>query len=877
TSTDVYRVKIQVDGTDTPYVAFFNPLNDGYVLKFNGVGWDTIGGTKFNGFTAISSISLAIDSATSTPYVASRGLVSNKFCYIKKFDGSNWVQVGSIIKDVSTGTEMDIDLSTTGVPYVIYSDENQSYRATVLRFNGTQWDTVGIPGFSVRAGTVEIKLDRNNVPYAACYDYSASLKVYVYRFNGTNWVTVGSPQGVVSTGSPATFPLLTFDAANTPYLSYRDNVNFNSIKKFNVTDWVDVNPYLPFLLESAHMGIAADSAGGIYTLRKETALTGSSNFLAVRKYKNNTGSFIGDKGITDVWSDFYDMSSDNNGTPYITYVDKYKKNQVSVKKYDGSNWVHVGPLLITDTPAYVTKIAVNTAGEPHVSYIIHDTLFVKKYNGTSWVQVGTYVDASIANITTFLIDSRDSIWICYLGQLSSYRPVVKKFDGTNWQLVGSAGFTNFNATAMAIDNNGTPYVSAIEQYRATVYKFNGSSWVTVGSPQFSYNTTVALDIAIDTGNIPHVVYSDGTFVQRLKVKKFDGANWVPVGDTNFAAHSTGLLKLRFDSGNTPYVAFGISTQRIMRYNGASWTDISMDGYRNLATHTNKRSHFALIPAANRLFLSTDLRAYHMYSASLSSFCDRPDSAHAINIGSAGATVKFKPTGGVSGYEYILPLSPNPILLPVTTGDSITLTGLTPNSSQEVWLRSRCNGDSSVWVKVLFNTTNVCMPAQDTIKNITDTSISLAWNIIANADGYEYEVSNNATPSLGTFTTDSTKHIGGLAPNTLYFVHLRTICGIDTTSWLTKQFTTTSVHDVAIGTFFKVSPNPAEELLTVYIGNTNKHRGATLTFTDMTGHVIKVEPIDRPVSVLDISMLPKGIYIMQFRVEGTQQFLRLVKN
>jgi hypothetical protein len=83
----------------------------------------------------------------------------------------------------------------TGTPYVAYRDANNSYKLTVMRFNGTNWEAVGTPGFSdgpVQYGSLDIAINSLGVPYVAYSDISYDKKAMVQRFNGTNWEVVGT-------------------------------------------------------------------------------------------------------------------------------------------------------------------------------------------------------------------------------------------------------------------------------------------------------------------------------------------------------------------------------------------------------------------------------------------------------------------------------------------------------------------------------------------------------------------------------------------------------------------------------------------------------------------------------------------------------------
>ncbi len=62
-------------------------------------------------------------------------------------------------------------------------DHGNSYKATVMKFNGTTWALVGTAGFSADAADyISLALDSSNVPYAAYMDYGNGYKATVMKY-----------------------------------------------------------------------------------------------------------------------------------------------------------------------------------------------------------------------------------------------------------------------------------------------------------------------------------------------------------------------------------------------------------------------------------------------------------------------------------------------------------------------------------------------------------------------------------------------------------------------------------------------------------------------------------------------------------------------
>ncbi len=104
-----------------------------------------------------------------------------------------WSNVGSADFSASNAEFISMAISSSGTPYVIFRDNASSARATVMKFDGTNWVIVGSAGFS--AGHVQftqIAIDGSGTPYAGYLDVANGSKPTVMKFDGTNWVAVGA-------------------------------------------------------------------------------------------------------------------------------------------------------------------------------------------------------------------------------------------------------------------------------------------------------------------------------------------------------------------------------------------------------------------------------------------------------------------------------------------------------------------------------------------------------------------------------------------------------------------------------------------------------------------------------------------------------------
>jgi uncharacterized protein YjdB len=190
-------------------------------------------------------------------------------------------------------------------------------------------------------------------------------------------------------------------------------------------------------------------------------------------------------------------------------------------------------------------------------------------------------------------------------QYSADRPsgssllTVRKYNGSTWTIVGSAGFASTGATGLDIktDANGTPYVAFCDVAngnRITVMKYDGSGWILVGSAGFSSATKTIryCKLAIDSvGNLytAYTEYDGGDTYFDLTIQKFNGTSWASIGSPDQVLSLPGgggsdesNISLALDVNGLPWVAYPYYTNvRVAKYNGTSWSvgDVGTDfGY-----------------------------------------------------------------------------------------------------------------------------------------------------------------------------------------------------------------------------------------------------------------------------------------------------------
>lgn len=176
-------------------------------------------------------------------------------------------------------------------------------------------------------------------------------------------------------------------------------------------------------------------------------------------------------------------------------------------------------------------------------------------------------------------------------------------------------------------------------------------------------------------------------------------------------------------------------------------------------------------------------------------CTAPTGLTSSGVTSNAATFNWGAATG-TGYEYALTNNTTPPASgTATTNTSFNAISLTPNTNYCLHVRTQCGvGVYSSWVNTCITTlAPPPCPGPDTLNvtNITSATADLSWNGLAGAVGYQYAVTQSATPpATGTSTPNTIYNASGLSFATQYYAHVRAECsGGLFSAWKTKPFNT----------------------------------------------------------------------------------------
>lgn len=237
-----FYISIAIDGSGTPYVAYEDSVNNNHasVMKYNGSSWVVVGAVGFSA-GPVQYTSIGID-GSGTPYIVYKDGAASGASTVMKYNGSSWVAVGSAAFSPNSAYYTTIAINASGIPYIAFED-GATYKTTVMKYTGTGttgWVTVGSAGFS-SGGTSfpSIALDNIGTPYVAYQDVANSYRATVMKYNGSAWVIVGTAGFSVG---EADWTSIAIDGSGTPYVVYQDwSISDKAtVMKYNGSGWVSV-------------------------------------------------------------------------------------------------------------------------------------------------------------------------------------------------------------------------------------------------------------------------------------------------------------------------------------------------------------------------------------------------------------------------------------------------------------------------------------------------------------------------------------------------------------------------------------------------------------------------------------------------------------
>ena len=327
----------------------------------------------------LSQLSIAI-TTNNVPYVCLSENANFSQPSVKRLNGNAWVYNGVSINNNHVGHTTSMALDSQNMPYVAYTDfdpitsSNTSY---VKKFDGTGWVQVGTTDFATGTiGDIILKIDSNNVPYVAYNGYGNPENIVIKKLVSNNWQTLTN----VSSNAAFNFDFAILN--NQVYITYDQlfgqNVNVIA-KQLNGTIWNNLASFGIVSTNGSRPSLAFDTSNNPTI----AFLSGTNPDLVVKKYSSNTDTWTNlGATVATVNIDNPKLAIGPNNTPILAYKDIQNNGIINVKKWNGTTW----DLLTTPTSFEPIQedfaLAIGSNNIPYITYAT-DTAVKAKFYGTT--------------------------------------------------------------------------------------------------------------------------------------------------------------------------------------------------------------------------------------------------------------------------------------------------------------------------------------------------------------------------------------------------------------------------------------------------------------------------------------------------------------
>lgn len=297
----------------------------------------------------------------------------------------SWILLGDAGFTGGFADRPSLVFDSTGTPYVAYRDGTQSDRASVMQFDGSNWELLGDPGFSYGAALGLSAAIYNDMPVVAYADTARNDRAVVIWRQG-DWEWLGNPHGVSE--GPVSGTSLAVDTNGELYLAFSDS---DLDDKATVLLWNGSDSWDPVGYAGFSADYADDISLAIYGTMPYVAYTdgGNDDKATVMAFTGGSWQVVGTAGFSADYAEYLSLAFDNTGTPYVAYMDGGNANKATVMKFTGGAWQVVGAAGFSSSYAEYTSLAFDGA-TPYVAFRDNGSgkATVMKFDGANWVEVG---------------------------------------------------------------------------------------------------------------------------------------------------------------------------------------------------------------------------------------------------------------------------------------------------------------------------------------------------------------------------------------------------------------------------------------------------------------------------------------------------------
>ncbi|WP_017687535.1 S-layer homology domain-containing protein [Paenibacillus sp. PAMC 26794] len=419
-----------------------------------------------------------------------------------------WVDVGGVGFTGGQVEKISLVFDRLGTAYIVYKDNVNGNKATVMKLISGEWQPVGLLGFTTgQAETLSLAFDSQNTPYVAYQDVDNDSKATVMKFNGSHWEVVGSAG---FTAGAAVYVTLAFSPNDTLYIGYRDHAANTkvTVKRLNGNQWETVGTAGFTTGVALEMSKLIFDANGILHFAFKDS---TNNKLTVMQYAGGSWKNVGNASFTTDAASYPSLAFGPNNVPYVAFQDGSNSYKATVMKLNGSQWKVVGNAGFSSGTLNSMSLAFDQEGVPYTAF---------------------------KNLVNFSMEPQG---------------VMMKLDGNQWTVVGGKPYSagQINESSLAFGPNGMPYVAYADNTKG-----NKMTVMTLSTEHsVTYNANGATTGSVPVDNQKYEKYATVTVLDNsgvLEKEDYQFIGWNTSADGSGTSYSAADTFSMNDSDATLY-------------------------------------------------------------------------------------------------------------------------------------------------------------------------------------------------------------------------------------------------------------------------------------------------------------------------------------
>lgn len=364
-------------------------------------------------------------------------------------NAQHWTLLGNTQVTTAEVGDFDMAIAEDSIVYVVFADATLNKRAQTKIFKNGTWSYLGpSAGFSGSTSDLfHLKILPNNNPILVFRDINFLTGTRILLWDITNptlqWRPYGAQVNGLTGGYTSNLDFV-IDDQGVPFIGLNAS-QFNSdfeiyhLKSSDMTYDTLVNPS-PGGKSLGLYDMAISPSNELYIAYQDPGFDTAVNVnsrqrITVKKRVNDTWVLVGEEGVSYGKATDISLEFDSFGTPYIAFFHQYMKDGIfgrggAVRKFNGTDWISVGPDNFQD--GYVTYLdfALSPEGTPVICYIVNNKLVVYAFNGEEWQIVGDGpVSQGMARWPKLKFGEEGTLYVIFKDEFNNKNASVMRYDG----------------------------------------------------------------------------------------------------------------------------------------------------------------------------------------------------------------------------------------------------------------------------------------------------------------------------------------------------------------------------------------------------------------------------------------------------------------